>query len=88
MSDAAGHGIPVDLVGTNKEWITKKSNAKINGSGYLFLFANSSPDSPDQREWVDPKRRRLDCQDLFVCQVTEKSLAWRKILEPGSDWQF
>lgn len=88
MSDAVGHGIPVDLIGTNKEWITKKSNAKINGAGYLFLFANSSHDSPDQREWVDPKRRRLDCQDLFVCQVTGKSVAWRKILEPGSDWQF
>lgn len=85
--DVRAHGIPQNLVGTNKEWITKRSNAKIKGEGYLFVFVDSAPDG-EIKYWADDKRRRLDCLNIYVCQVTENNIAWREVLHSLGDWHI
>ena len=92
--DAPALNIPADLVGTNKDWITRKENAKVNGEGYLYVFANSAPDSSEIKDWgPDLKRRRLDCKQIYVCQVTNDAgsankIAWAEVKKDGTiNWQ-
>ncbi|HEY0067327.1 MAG TPA: hypothetical protein VGB46_08190, partial [Flavisolibacter sp.] len=71
----------------NKDWITKKSNARVKGPGYLFVFVDSAPDG-EVKYWADDKRRRLDCRRIYVCQVTENSIAWQEVLNnPERGWR-
>jgi hypothetical protein len=84
--DAAGLGIPANLAGKDKKWITDKANAKISGEGYLYVFSNSAADgnpedkNPKPKEWTNNlKRRRLNCQKLYICQVTNDPTATKKI---------
>jgi hypothetical protein len=87
VEDVNAHGIPHDLVGNNKDWITKKSNARVKGPGYLFVFVDSAPDG-EVKYWADDKRRRLDCRRIYVCQVTENSIAWQEVLNnPERGWR-
>jgi hypothetical protein len=92
--DAAALNIPADLVGTNKDWITRKENAKVQGEGYLYVFANSAPDNNPVKDWApDLKRRKLDCKQIYVCQVTNdpaaaKKIAWGEVKKNGTiNWQ-
>lgn len=90
--DAAALGIPADLVGNNKNWITDKANAKVSGEGYLYVFANSAPDTAPTKNWMgDLKRRRLDCKQIYVCQVTNNAgspnkIAWTEIKNGTINW--
>ncbi|MGB8190843.1 MAG: hypothetical protein WCF67_02935 [Chitinophagaceae bacterium] len=82
--EARALGVPDNLAGTNKTWITDKANAKVTGPGYLYVFANSDPDGEDKDWSTDLKRRRLRCTDIYVCQVTNNpasaaKIAWTKI---------
>jgi hypothetical protein len=91
-NDANAYGIPASLVGQDKKWIAEKSNAKIAGDGYLFVFADSAPDN--NREWDDEsKRRRLDCEKIYVCQVTNQpgvknKIAWTEIKDGQVNWNY
>lgn len=92
--DAAALNIPTDIVGADKGWITRKENAKLQGEGYLYVFANSSPDNNEIKDWgPDLKRRRLDCKQIYVCQVTNdpastNKIAWAEIKKGGTiNWQ-
>jgi hypothetical protein len=87
--DAKAYGIPADIVGNDKSWISSKSNAKVAGPGYLFVFVDAEKDRKDNRhyDWADYKRRRLNCNNIYVCQVTETNIAWREILKGSKDWQ-
>jgi hypothetical protein len=90
--DANALNIPADLVGGNKDWIIKKENAKVNGEGYLYVFGNSAPDTNPIKDWApDLKRRRLDCRQIFVCQVTNdpkatNRIAWAEIKNEKINW--
>ncbi len=90
--DVAALGIPADLAGFNKDWISKKENARISGEGYLYVFANSVADKdPLPSDWEpDLKRRRLDVdgEQIYVCQVTTDpnavtKIAWTQIKKNG-----
>ena len=83
--NAMAYGIPLNLIGKNKEWISKKENAKISGKGYLFLFVDSVDD--ENKDWADKKRRRLGCDAIYVCQVTEQAIAWADITNGKVEWQ-
>jgi hypothetical protein len=79
--DAKGLGIPIKLVGNSRDWITDKTNARINGEGYLFVFVNSVPDNVNKNWTPDFKRRKLDCiLPIYVCQVTSNPSAVKKIV--------
>lgn len=98
-------GIPADLVGNNKAWITNTHEARVSGEGYLYVFTNSAADDynpndePEEnkgkkpRDWTaDLKRRRLDCKEIYVCQVTNDAgsshkLAWTEIKNGKINWQ-
>ena len=88
--DAKALGIPNNLVGTDKTWITSKANAKVKGPGYLYVFVNSEEDKPNSRDFVNTKRRRLSCIDIYVCQVTNDrsspvKMAWTEIKRSTKD---
>ncbi|MES2777244.1 MAG: twin-arginine translocation signal domain-containing protein [Bacteroidota bacterium] len=86
--DVKAAGIPENLAGS-KDWISNKMNAKVNGPGYLFVFIDTSKDDLDHRDWADYKRRRLTIDNLYVCQVTEKGIAWKEMMRGSKkDWQF
>jgi hypothetical protein len=85
--DAAGHGIPANLRGTSKDWITSRSNAKVTGDGYLFVFVESEPDDEEKRDWADLKRRRLGSKNIYVCQVTPTAVAWQEARQLSSEWK-
>ncbi|MEP7237727.1 MAG: hypothetical protein ABI685_07680 [Ferruginibacter sp.] len=95
--DVAALGIPANLSGTNKDWITRKENARVNGEGYLYVFVNSAADNEDgPKDWApDLKRRRLDIdgEQIYVCQVTSDpnaatKIAWAQIKKNGIiNWQ-
>jgi len=89
-------GVPSNLVGNNKDWISRKENAKVQGEGYLYVFANSVADHIGPKDWADDlKRRRLDVdgEEIYVCQVTTDAnstnkIAWTKVKKNGSiNWQ-
>lgn len=104
--DAAALGIPQDLVGHDKKWITGKEHAQVTGEGYLYVFTNSAPDGDDEneksgeqnpvkaKEWApDLKRRRLDCREIYVCQVTHDPsaahrIAWTEVQNGIINWQL
>ncbi len=85
--DAKAYGIPVNLVGNSKDWITNKVHTKVAGNGYLFVFADVEKDNTHY-DWADYKRRRLNCDTIYVCQVTETNIAWREILKGPKEWQM
>jgi hypothetical protein len=84
--DVKAYGVPSNLVGNNKDWISKKENAKVQGQGYLFIFVDSDEDN--YRIWADYKRRRLGCKNIYVCQVTENNIAWQEVLNNPLKWHF
>lgn len=115
--NAAALGIPAQLVGSNKNWISSKENAKISGEGYLYIFANTVQDSieepehntkydhielkdevydpkpePRKKEWTsNPQRRLLDCEEIYVCQVTndptsKHKIAWTEVKNGRIHW--
>jgi len=100
--DALALGIPDDLVGSNKNWITAKANSIVKEEGYLYLFVNSAADGNEvnekkselkgKKEWTsDFKRRRLDCHQVYVCQVTNKPsahprIAWGEVKNGKIEW--
>lgn len=87
--NARALNIPMNLVGTDKTWITDKANAKVKGPGYLYLFANSEKDK-EAKDWMpDLKRRRLLCEEIYICQVTTDpaspfKVAWAQIPKSGA----
>ncbi len=94
--DAAALNIPMNLVGKNKDWITKKENAKVSGEGYLYVFANSILDIEEApKDWdKDLKRRSLDVSkdQIYVCQVTTnagspKKISWGQVKNGTINWQ-
>ncbi|MBV4360492.1 hypothetical protein [Pinibacter aurantiacus] len=87
IENANAWGIPPTLVGSNKEWITLKENAKVKGLGYLFVFVDTVKDQLKKREWADYKRRRLDCQRIYICEVTSENIVYGKIIGNSIDWQ-
>ena len=83
---ALGLGIPSSLSGHSKDWVTHKNNAKVKGQGYLYVFVNSSEDNEgnDDKEWTDnPIRRRLNCENIYVCQVCGNNIAWTEVKKGG-----
>lgn len=79
--DVAAINVPENLVGNNKDWLTKKANARVNGEGYLFIFVNSEEDNEHLKDWAPGlKRRRLSCSNIYVCQVTRNGhIAWGEV---------
>lgn len=84
--DAKAYGLPADIVGKNKDWIVNKANAKVAGPGYLFVFVDAEKDNT-HFDWADYKRRRLVCNTIYICQVTEKRVVWKEILKGPKEWQ-
>jgi hypothetical protein len=66
-------GIPLNMVGTDKSWIT--NNALVQGKGYLFVLAYAIPDAhANNIKWAGnngsvTKRRLQRCTNVFVCQA-------------------
>ncbi len=86
--DVKAAGLPESLAG-DKDWISNKMNARVNGPGYLFVFIDTAKDDLDHRDWADYKRRRLSIDNLYVCQVTEKGIAWKEMMRGSKkEWQF
>lgn len=67
--NARGWGIPKNLVGTDTNWVTDKSNAKVSGKGYLYVIIDINDKSVT---WDGFGRRRADCTKMYVCQVTDQ----------------
>ncbi|ARS39385.1 hypothetical protein CA265_06850 [Sphingobacteriaceae bacterium GW460-11-11-14-LB5] len=95
---ALGIGIPDNLIGLSKQWSTQAKDG-IQGSGYLYLFAQpqyDKQDDPQTYHWVAPdsKRRRMGFDYLVICQVTQNRLAWCKLLpkdlggQPQLNWKY
>lgn len=85
----AALNIPGNLVGNDKSWITDLANAKVSGEGYLYVFADSAPDIEEApKEWMcDLKRRRLNCERIYICQVTANQIAWGEVKNGSISWQ-
>ncbi len=79
MTNFEGNGIPVNLIGRDKDWATRvlfKVNAEEHC--YLFVFANTITDASQQFiKWAETgnqvKRRRQMCNTLYVCQVSDSN---------------
>jgi hypothetical protein len=86
-------GIPETLIGGSRDWARRPADARIKGDGFLFVFVDSEADSGRHR-WGDPedgptpvyKRRLLNCKEIYVCQVTDKAVACRTVLNGSADW--
>ena len=80
---ANGHGIPKHLLTDNNNWAIQPKNG-MNSDGYLYVFSDFKPD-PDRKSiyWVEnghqTKRRRVNSNTLFVCQVNYDKAIYYKI---------
>jgi hypothetical protein len=75
---AKGFGIPDDLF---ENGVTEATTAKTNikGPGYLYVFVNTiKEDDLEHIHWDkhNPKRRWQTCETIYVCQVTETTIAF------------
>lgn len=75
---AAGIGIPADFVGHTNTWAINAQRG-ISGDGYLYIFANTDKAKPVMADNLAEKRRIQACLKLYVCQVTERGIAWTMI---------
>lgn len=86
------NGIPLNLVGDNKRWITDKSNAMVEGHGYLFVFVLADFDGAlEDVSWDQLsshiKRRWQKCSNIRVCQVTpERGAVYTEVLDGQVNW--
>jgi hypothetical protein len=74
--DARGWGIPKTLVGSDTKWVTDKSNAKVSGKGYLYVFVDVNG---KKVSWDGFGRRRVPCKKLYVCQVVDDPAGTTKL---------
>jgi hypothetical protein len=94
--EAEANGIPRNLVGNDRSWASRPAAGQISGPGYLYVFALCEKDDLSNLQWAEPepgpepvyKRRRLRCQHVYVCQVTERNLAWRDAIEGPAGWRL
>ncbi len=80
---AKGYGIPMNLVGDNKNWAIQPQKG-IMGKGYLYVFIDAARDAKKgQEQWVDKKgkRRVQKCRKIYVCQGSEDAVAWSEVLQ-------
>lgn len=71
-------GIPNHLLDDNTNWLTN-ALGNIIGEGYIYVFAAYTPDVNRNVYWVangnNTKRRRVLCNKLYVCRVTERAIS-------------
>jgi hypothetical protein len=69
--NAKGWGIPKNLVGSDVKWATDKSNAKVNGKGYLFVIVDSAKMTSKNVIWDNFGRRVGYTPKIYVAQVAD-----------------
>jgi hypothetical protein len=78
-----GYGIPKDLVGNSKDWITSPQNARVKGDGFLYVFTENATDAiltvPEIGPTKEYKGELAVCKKIFVCQVTPQNIAWKTV---------
>ena len=69
--NAKGWGIPNNLVGMDTNWVTDKTNAKVNGKGYLFVIVDSAKMTSKNVIWDNFSRRIGYTPKIYVAQVAD-----------------
>jgi hypothetical protein len=92
---ADGFNIPKHLVNTqNNDWAVMPQK-DIKGNGYLYVFVLFTPDADAKaKKWVVDdesgknavKRRRIDCDEIIVCQVAQGKVRYYKITNPATPY--
>ena len=80
------YGIPATLVGKNKQWIKKPEYISFRGEGYLFVLVDCEDDKPE-KNWVDEKRRRLQCNSIYVCEIGSSRVVYTEAGHGIIDWK-
>jgi hypothetical protein len=80
---AKGFGIPDDLLNGGRAAATT-AQSNIKGAGYLYVFVNTiQEDDLENIHWdkedAAGKRRWQTCETIYVCQVTEKAIAYCRL---------
>ena len=83
---AVGIGVPKTLIGENRDWAIRPQ-ANITGNGYLYVFVAPQYEhglDPSKFDWIDNTRRRLQVQNIYVCQLSKDAISYCQIPPEGS----
>ncbi|HWJ29617.1 MAG TPA: hypothetical protein VNS32_23970, partial [Flavisolibacter sp.] len=58
----------------------------FRGEGYLFVLVDCEDDKPE-KNWVDEKRRRLQCNSIYVCEIGSSRVVYTEAGHGIIDWK-